>query len=176
MRLIPVACLLALVFAACSSPTNASCGDVAVAPDQSVAADLAPAGADASVDGGTGMLCSVDGNPGQCLDATACAALPSFSAVAGHCPGPANLRCCVLTPDVANNPPVPSGWMLMQQSQVTPDMTSWAVAILNDPTDYPMFSTALRTFGSLTVMARVEWHPPDFQNSVVHRGVTLYVP
>jgi hypothetical protein len=31
-------------------------------------------------------------------------------------------------------------------------------------------------FGSLTVMARVEWHPPDFQNNVVHRGVTLYIP
>ena len=25
-------------------------------------------------------------------------------------------------------------------------------------------------------MARVEWHPPDFQNSIIHRGVTLYVP
>jgi hypothetical protein len=64
----------------------------------------------------------------------------------------------------------------MQQSQVTPEMTAWAVSILNDPVTYPMFSTATRTFGALTVMARVEWHPPDFQNSVVHRGVTLYVP
>jgi len=27
-----------------------------------------------------------------------------------------------------------------------------------------------------TVLARVEWHPPDFQNSVVHRGVALYEP
>jgi hypothetical protein len=26
------------------------------------------------------------------------------------------------------------------------------------------------------VLARVEWHPPDFQNSVIHRGATLYVP
>jgi hypothetical protein len=26
------------------------------------------------------------------------------------------------------------------------------------------------------VLARVEWHPPDFQNNAIHRGVTLYVP
>ena len=64
----------------------------------------------------------------------------------------------------------------MMQSEVTPDMTSWAVAILHDPTTYPMFSTAMMTFVSVTVLARVEWHPPDFQNSVVHRGVTLYEP
>ena len=41
---------------------------------------------------------------------------------------------------------------------------------------YPMFSTTIQTFGTLMVLARVEWHPPDFQNSVVHRGVTLYEP
>jgi hypothetical protein len=41
---------------------------------------------------------------------------------------------------------------------------------------YPMFSTAMQTFAGLLVMARVEWHPPDFQNAVVHRGVTLYQP
>jgi hypothetical protein len=64
----------------------------------------------------------------------------------------------------------------MMQSDVTPEMTSWAVAILNDPKDYPMFSTAMMTFGTLLVMARVERHPPDFQNMKVHRGVTLYEP
>jgi hypothetical protein len=64
----------------------------------------------------------------------------------------------------------------MQQSQVTADMTTWAVAILNDPVTYPMFATTTKVFGAQTVLARVEWHPPDFQNSVVHRGVTLYVP
>ena len=31
-------------------------------------------------------------------------------------------------------------------------------------------------FASAAVLARVEWHPPDFQNNVVHRGVTLYEP
>ena len=55
-------------------------------------------------------------------------------------------------------------------------MTTWAVGILNDPITYPMFSTEMKTFGALTVLARVEWHPPDFQNNVVHRGVTLYAP
>jgi hypothetical protein len=81
-----------------------------------------------------------------------------------------------VTPDPANNPPTPAGYVLMQQSDVTPDMTTWAVDILNDPATYPMFSTTTKAFGALTVLARVEWHPPDFQNAVVHRGVTLYEP
>ena len=68
------------------------------------------------------------------------------------------------------------GGKLMAQSQVIPAMTSWAVSILNDQTTYPMYSTTTQTFGVLTVLARVEWHPPDFQNSAIHRGVTLYVP
>jgi hypothetical protein len=81
-----------------------------------------------------------------------------------------------VTPSLADNPPVPVGWQLIMQSQVTPDMTAWATMILDDPVTYPMFSTATKAFGSTTVMARVEWHPPDFQNGVIHRGVTLYVP
>jgi len=68
------------------------------------------------------------------------------------------------------------GWQLMQQSMVTTAMTNWAVMILQDPVTYPMWSTTMQTFGTQLVMARVEWHPPDFQNSAVHRGVTLYVP
>ncbi len=81
------------------------------------------------------------------------------------------------TPNVADNPPIPAGWKLMPQGERSlSDMTTWAVMILNDPTDYPLFSTAMMTFGTLNVLARVEWHAPDFQNSVVHRGVTLYEP
>jgi hypothetical protein len=126
-------------------------------------------------DGGA-ISCSVDGNLGQCVDTSVCATFPSFSATPGYCPGAANIQCCTLTPNVANNPPVPAGWVLMQQANVTADMTTWAVDILHDPVTYPMFTTAIQIFGSLSVMARVEWHPPDFQNSVVHRGVTLYQP
>ena len=62
----------------------------------------------------------------------------------------------------------------MQRSAVTPDMTARAVMILDDPTGYPMFSTTTMMFPSLLVLARVEWHPPDFQNGAVHRGVALY--
>ena len=79
-------------------------------------------------------------------------------------------------PSVSDNPPVPEGWQLLPQSLVTPEMTAWALAILDDPVTYPMFSTATQTFGTLMVLARVEWLPPDFQNAVVHRGVTLYEP
>ena len=64
----------------------------------------------------------------------------------------------------------------MMQSEVTPAMTAWAVDILHDTATYPMFATTTMQFGALTVLARVEWHPPDFQNDAVHRGVTLYEP
>jgi len=129
---------------------------------------------DAGTDGGP-TACSVDGAPGQCLEVSTCAAMNETS-TAGYCPGPAGIECCTMTPSVADNPPVPTGWVLMSQSDVTPAMTTWAVAILNNPQMYPMFSTTIQTFGTLMVLARVEWHPPDFQNSVVHRGVTLYEP
>jgi hypothetical protein len=81
-----------------------------------------------------------------------------------------------LVPDLSQNPPIPAGWQLLPQSQVTAEMTAWAVMILDDPATYPMFSTATMTFGGLTIMARVEWQPPDFQNGQIHRGVTLYEP
>jgi hypothetical protein len=130
-------------------------------------------------DGGSGdggCFLSDVGVYGQCISTTACAALANYVSTPGYCPGPADIQCCTLAPSVANNPPVPAGWQLMQQSAVTPAMTAWAVSILNDPTMYPMFSTTIQTFCTLMVMARVEWHPPDFQNNTVHRGVTLYVP
>jgi hypothetical protein len=79
-------------------------------------------------------------------------------------------------PSTADNPPVPAGYKLMMQSEITAEMTDWAVSILHDPTGYPMFATATKTFGAVTVLLRVEWHPPDFTNNEVHRGVTLYEP
>jgi hypothetical protein len=112
----------------------------------------------------------------MCLTVSACAAIADHSSEPGSCPGAATIQCCIVTPNVADNPPTPAGYMLMMQSQVTPAMTSWAVMILNDPVTYPMFATTTQLFGTVLVLARVEWHPPDFQNSVVHRGVTLYVP
>jgi lysozyme len=74
------------------------------------------------------------------------------------------------------NPPIPSGYQLMRQLAVTQPMTAWAVTILRDPQKYPMFSLTVQSFGGLPVLARVEWHAPDFQNRAVHRGVTLYAP
>jgi hypothetical protein len=64
----------------------------------------------------------------------------------------------------------------MQQAMVTAAMTNWAVAILQDPIGHPMFSTTTMSFGTQLVLARVEWHSPDFQNGAIHRGVTLYIP
>ena len=77
------------------------------------------------------------------------------------------------------NPPVPAGWKLMQQVEVTTAMTAFAVALLHDST-LLMFDEVIRTFTvgttSKRILARIEWHPPDFQNGVEHRGVTLYEP
>jgi hypothetical protein len=158
------------------------------APDSAAVGDAAPQGDATLPDGPSGEAaadaapesasdaCSIFGAPGECITTTACAALGDHSSYAGVCPGPASIECCIDTPDVSDDPPVPTGYTLMQQSQVTSAMTTWAVAILHDPTTYPMFSTTTQVFGAQTVLARVEWHPPDFQNNVVHRGVTLYVP
>ncbi len=76
-------------------------------------------------------------------------------------------------PDVNDNPPVPTGYRYMQQSEVTPEMTAWAVQLLNDPTNSPMFSAAARDFNGFPVLAITEWHPPDFIKGYIHRGVTL---
>jgi len=73
-----------------------------------------------------------------------------------------------------NNPPIPIGYKLMKQLAVTPSMTEWAIKILHDPQKFPMLASVTRVFNGLSVLARVEWHPPDFQNRAVHRGVTLY--
>jgi hypothetical protein len=177
-------CWLVLVSAAACSGSSVPVGwspVPAVEPPaptvEATAADAAPL-TDAGVDAApadAAPACQWSGAPGQCLASASC------SAIADHSPEPsascpAGQECCIDTPDVGDNPPIPVGYQGMMQSQVTPAMTSWAVMILHDPITYPMFSTTTMTFGTLDVLARVEWHPPDFQNGVVHRGVTLYVP
>jgi hypothetical protein len=134
----------------------------------------ADAAADALADtaGDAAGSCQYEGAPGACVTMAACGALADHSAFPVECAAP--LACCIVTPSVADNPPTPAGYKLMMQSEVTSAMTSWAIAILNDPVTYPMFATATMMFGNVMVLARVEWHPPDFQNSAVHRGVTLY--
>jgi hypothetical protein len=199
MRALSVALGSLLLVVACSSApgpaghapeTDASRGDETVAPrdaggdaptkKHSDAGRAGEAGTDAG-DGGddagdAGTPCSVDGEPGECITVSACATMTDMISTAGYCPGPADIECCRRTPSVADNPPTPTGYELMAQADVTTAMTNWAVLILDDPTDYPLFSTTTRTFGTLMVLARVEWHPPDFNNSAVHRGVTLYQP
>lgn len=187
---------LVLLFAACSSassdsgpspdtssPTDASSDETHDASGSDVGAldsgvtpgDAASeVDADAQADSGDG--CSYEGAPGACISTSACAAMNDHTSFPNLCPGPASIECCVVTPSTADNPPVPAGWVLMQQSEVTPAMTAWAVQILDDPTTYPMFSTTTMTFGALLVLARVEWHPPDSNNEAIHRGVTLYQP
>jgi hypothetical protein len=152
--------------------------------DLSPAVDSAPAGA---LDGGEmdlGMatdlagscFIATTGESGECKNTANCAG-PTYTATPGYCPGAVNIQCCALTPDINNNPPTPAGWTPMKDAEVTPDMSTWAVMILHDPTDYPMFATTTRMFGTLLVLARVEWHPKDSINpSGVHRGVTLYKP
>jgi lysozyme len=73
-----------------------------------------------------------------------------------------------------SNPPTPVGCRLMKQAAVTPAMTAWAIDMLRNAEEFPMSATAARNFDGHAVLARVEWHPPDFQNHLEHRGVTLY--
>lgn len=179
---------LALVVAGCApvdGPPDAAPRDGSAS--DALARDGAPSDAlawpdaldlDAGLDAGADAndSCIVDYNVGRCIATASCSSMAGLSSSPGHCPGPADIQCCAPTPDLATNPPIPSGYRLMMQSEVTPAMTDWAVAILHDGATYPMFSTPTMTFGVQLVLARVEWHPPDFQNAVVHRGVTLYVP
>ena len=81
---------------------------------------------------------------------------------------------CPRKPDVASNPPVPAGWVQVKDASVTPEMTEWATEIVKNRKTYPMCSSTTQAFGALTILARVEWHPPDFNVATVHRGVTLY--
>jgi hypothetical protein len=83
---------------------------------------------------------------------------------------------CPRKPEVAANPPVPAGWVQVHDSVVTPEMAAWAAEVVNKRKAYPMCSSTTRAFGAVTILARVEWHPPDFNVPKVHRGVTLYEP
>ncbi len=175
--------LLPIALCACVGSTDAEVapaidGGMEASPE--AGADTTPSAidsaGDAAVDGDGGSACAVFGAPGDCVSVSACAALRDHSSYAGHCPGPASIQCCIKTPNVADNPPIPVGYTLMKQSDVTAEMTKWAVDILHDPVTYPMFATTTRVFGTKTVLARVEWHPPDFLNGTIHRGVTLYQP
>ncbi len=151
-------------------------GDSGV-PDDGGIPDSGSTEPDAGTDAGLTDAgpCPANGNIGRCIPESSCSALPGYSSTPGECTA-ADLQCCSPTPDLANNPPAPSGWQLLPQSNVTTAMTAWAEELVLDPTDYPMFSSAMMTFGDLAVMGVVEWLPPDFQNSAVHRGVVLFQP
>jgi hypothetical protein len=77
---------------------------------------------------------------------------------------------------VAANPPKPAGWLQVKDALVTPEMAAWAMEIVKNRKTYPMCSSTTQTFGAMTILARVEWHAPDFNVDMVHRGVTLYEP
>lgn len=161
-------------------PPSAEGGVDAARPDPPQGDAAAPSDGARSPESGSGdaaprpECASAAGAPGTCVTVAACAALGAHQSTPGRCPGPSEVQCCTKVPSVADNPPPPAGVRLMKQADVTPEMTAWAVEILHDPVTYPMFSTTTRAFGALTVIARVEWHPPDFQNGAIHRGVTLY--
>ena len=185
---VAIAAGVAAIAACSSSSSDALSADAStsVNDDAAASSDSAIVEASTATDGGVEMV--VDAGPdggcfvatvgvfGMCMTTSDCAALGDHTSTAGFCPGAADIECCSRSPNVADNPAVPVGWKLMSQADVTADMTTWAVVILHDPTTYPMFSTTTKTFGALLVLARVEWHPPDFQNAAIHRGVTLYEP
>jgi hypothetical protein len=168
MRRSIVLTALALAVSACASKSAPPTDVDASAPVPDASAPLP--------DAGDPNACAVFGAPGDCMTTSACTALGLHTSYAGYCAGPADIQCCIVTPDPKNNPPIPAGYRRMKDAEVTPPMTTWAVTILHDPVKYPMFSTTTMMFGVQLVLARVEWHVPDFQNSAIHRGVTLYLP
>jgi hypothetical protein len=111
---------------------------------------------------------------GQCVQTPNCSPTDQES-TPGLC-GDGGLVCCTAPPNVADNPQPPAGWVVLPQAEVTQAISDWAVAIVNDPVTYPMYSEVQQTFGTLKVLAIVVWLPPDIQNSFVHRGVALYQP
>jgi hypothetical protein len=174
--------LLVVIAAACSGEITGAGGsgsaDAPIAADAPTpvldARSAPPDGApDAAPDARVQPECEWGGAPGTCITAAACNAMTDRTPETG-CSG--GLFCCIDTPDLTDNPPFPTGYRLMMQSEVTQEMTDWAVMILHDHVTYPMYATTTMMFGSLLVLAQVEWHPPDFQNHIIHRGVTLFVP
>jgi hypothetical protein len=83
-------------------------------------------------------------------------------------------QACPRKAEVVANPPVPAGWVQVKDTLVTPEMAAWASDIVKNRKTYPMCSSTTHAFGAVTILARVEWHPPDFNVDAVHRGVTLY--
>lgn len=77
-----------------------------------------------------------------------------------------------------SNPPPPAGTVIWTQA-VSPALEQWAIGILNDPTTFPMLSTAYAVVGGQPVVARVEhhtWIGRTGQKGVCIRGITLYHP
>jgi hypothetical protein len=76
------------------------------------------------------------------------------------------------------NPPPPPGTVIWTLP-VSHDLEQWAIGILNDPTTFPMLSTAYAVVDGQPVVARVEhhtWIGRTGQTGVCIRGVTLYHP
>ena len=76
-------------------------------------------------------------------------------------------------PEAPPPPATPAGLVPLRQSEVTPEMATWAKAILHDQT-IPMGGTASKTFGARSVLAKIEVHPRSAQIDHPHRGVSLY--
>ena len=77
-------------------------------------------------------------------------------------------------PDVSHaNPPPPANTQILRDQDVTAAMSQWAVAVLHD-SSVPLFGVVRSKLDGVALVARKEWHVPDFQNSAWHHGVTLY--
>lgn len=78
-------------------------------------------------------------------------------------------------PPVTDDPPLPDP--AIPVGSVTPEMTAWAVALLQDPA-FTVGRRALRQFGDAAVVAQAEvhtWFGEDpTRPSEPHKGITLY--
>jgi hypothetical protein len=89
--------------------------------------------------------------------------------------GPAALPTSPL-PAAPSNPPAPG--VALQQSEVTPAMTAWAVSLVHSA--LPMHSVSHKDFDGRAVLGRIEWHThqaatgKDFPQGI--RAASLYWP
>lgn len=89
------------------------------------------------------------------------------------------MAAAVSLPDPSQNPPPPANWRYMPQSDVTPAMTTWSIHLLNDTADWPgppPYTLIPNVIDGKAIKAQVQSHPPDAQNPIVHRGISLFEP
>ncbi len=81
------------------------------------------------------------------------------------------------TRETSTSATAPAGPHGAPVAKVTPEMTAWAVQLLNDPS-FPLGATAARDFEGVSIVAKAEthtWYGADPTKAATpHKGISLY--